>query len=141
MKISLIIYGTLTGNTQMVAMWLAETLGGVECLSFEEVSRDKLPKDGVIVCGVSTWGEGDFNPQTEDFVIKIQEEEWDLKGYKFALFGMGDSSYEKFCGAVDKLALAIKVLGGEIIGEIHKIDGFMDEEKEKELKKWVAYRA
>jgi flavodoxin I len=137
MQAKMVLYGSLTGNTQMAAMWLAEVLGGVEVFSMDEISINNLSKDGLIICGVSTWGEGDYNPATEDWITKLNGENWNLAGYKFALFGMGDVSYENFCGAIDKLAEVIKKLGGEVVGKIHKIDGFMDEEKEAELKKWA----
>lgn len=132
----LVIYATLTGNTQMAAMQLADSLN-LETMSVDELPLREYKNYDLLVFGVSTWGEGDFNPATEDFINKIKSEKQKFEGVNFALFGLGDSSYTNFCGAVDKVAGELKSVGGKIIGDIHKIDGFVDEEKAANLLNWA----
>ncbi len=136
MKKKVILYGSLTGNTQMTAMSLADKLG-CECVGFDDVTQEIIDKYNVFIIGVSTWGEGEFNPATEDWVAKLNAGSIKFENKEVALFGMGDSSYQIFCGAVDRLAEILALKNNKRTGEIHKIDGFLDDEKESALVKWA----
>lgn len=143
MKKVLILYSSLTGNTQMAAMELCGKLQELvpenkyENEDINNLALAEWKKYDLVMIGVSTWGEGDFNPSSEDFWAKVEVENWQFAGMKFALFGLGDSSYVNYCGSVLKYEEKLKERGGEIVGEVHKIDGWMDEEKMERLLAWA----
>ncbi len=136
MKKTIILYGSLTGNTQMTAMTLAAAMG-CESMSFDEITQDIIDSVEMLIVGVSTWGEGEYNPATEDFVVKLGKGEIKVENKKIALFGLGDLTYQIFCGAVEKLKDEFEKHKAIIVGDIHKVDGWMDEEKEEALLKWA----
>jgi len=71
----------------------------------------------------SSWDDGDLNMIAEDYLNQLP----DLAGQKFALVGLGDSSYPHFCGAVEKTEAALTAKGATLVGSAHKIDGFVED--------------
>jgi flavodoxin len=63
-----------------------------------------------------------------------------LPGKHFAIFGLGDSAYPQFTGAVNHLEEFVKKLGGKLVIESCRIDGFFfdQENNEKKLTDWSA---
>lgn len=123
-----IVYGSTTGNTELVAKQIGEVLAqeGID-VTKKNVSQAKVSELGngfdLTVLGSSTWGDAEIEFQ-EDFAPFYEEmDKADLKGRKVALFGCGDSSYEFFCGAVDLLEEKIGDLGGVLVNESLRIDG------------------
>jgi flavodoxin I len=47
---------------------------------------------------------------------------------KFAIFGLGDSSYKHFCGAVDHLEELVKTMKGTLIVPSLRIDKFYSDQ-------------
>ena len=60
----------------------------------------------------------------------------DLNGRKVALFGCGDTSYEYFCGAVDKLEELMIKLGANVVNMSLRIDGDPDDYS-KDIDEWA----
>ncbi|MNF10142.1 Flavodoxin [compost metagenome] len=58
--------------------------------------------------------------------------ELDLSGKKAAVFGSGDTSYPKYCGAVDIIEECLKRIGAELVCESVKFE-YDPSETEKEL--------
>ena len=102
MSNTLIIYGTTTGNTEMLAEKIASVLKsvGVETTlkNVTDVAVRELLEYDVILFGSSTWEDGELQDDFADFYSDL--ERMDLKGKKAAVFGPGDSSYEHFCESV-----------------------------------------
>ena len=134
---TIILYASLTGNTQMAAMQLAVEVAIDDCLSVEEVTQAQIDSAQLVVIGTSTWGEGDYNPACEDFVARVNNSELNFSSKKVGFFGLGDSTYQIFCNAVDRLKAELVKNGAVAAGEVHKIDGFLDDDKQAELKKWT----
>lgn len=66
--------------------------------------------------------EGQPHPDYKQFMEASKGKK--LDGNKFAVLGLGDSSYTYFCGAVSHLENFVKELGGMLITDSLKIDGF-----------------
>lgn len=128
MKI-LIIYATYTGGTQEASMIIKNHLEKnkhtIKYQIASEVNVKDINKyDLVIVC-TPTW---DYNGQDgmphEDIVKTFNKSTFNFEKAKFAIMGLGDSSYPKFCGSVDYLEKIILKNKGQLIRPLLKIDGF-----------------
>jgi flavodoxin short chain len=123
----LVTYGSLTGNTEVVASYLQEQLqaAGHDCALENgfEVMADSLKDYDLVIIGGSTWGDGELNPISEEFLANLDSSGIRLDGVKFSVFGLGESHYEFFCTGADTIDKKFQELGGERIGELHKIDG------------------
>ncbi|WP_094229061.1 flavodoxin [Methanolobus psychrotolerans] len=128
MKKTIIIYGTTTGNTLIVAEEIESMFNEqnmeVKLAEVTDVQTSYLPDYDLIILGCSTWGEGELQ---DDFISFEKEmNKIDLKGKQAACFGPGDSSYVFFCQAVDILEARLESSGAKIIIEGLKIDGDVD---------------
>lgn len=129
----IIIYASLTGNTEEIAELIAEGArsAGAE-VSMKLVDEcnavSLLEADGYLL-GAYTWGDGEL---PDEFVPFIEEmEELDLKGSRAAVFGSGDTGYPIYCGAVDELERVAKEQGAVLMQESLKIEyGPRKEEKD-----------
>ena len=126
---ALIVFGSTTGNTEIVARQIREVLMQqdleVTVKNVAETRVEEMENDfDIILLGASTWGDDDTIEFQEDFAPFYDDMgEADLKDQKIALFGCGDSSYEYFCGAVDLLQEKVDDLGGVLVNEPLRIDG------------------
>lgn len=121
----LVIYGTTTGNTEMMAENIVSELksGGAETAmkNVTDAKVHELSEYDVILLGSSTWGDGELQDDFAEFYSDLEEA--DLKGKKATVFGPGDSSYENFCEAVNILEKCLKKCGAELLLDGLKIDG------------------
>ena len=92
---------------------------------------DDLQAADVVVLGSCTWMgasptgkpiEGQLQEHMEAFVAKLKGTMF--PGKRFAVFGLGDSSYTYFARAADHLERFVKQAKGEKVGPSLKIDGF-----------------
>lgn len=121
-----VVFGSAMGNTESAAEKIAEALGA-ELLNIADVDADKLNSFDKLICGTSTWGSGDFQDDWENFDFSGLN----LAGKTVAVFGMGDSSSysDTFCGAMGKLATALKEAGANLVGSV-STDGYDFEDSE-----------
>ena len=129
----LVVYASMTGNTEEMANAIAEGAKetGVEVVSkesFDASAAELSEYDGIII-GAYTWGDGELPDEFLDFYEEMDA--LDLRGKKAAVFGSGDTSYEIYCGAVDIIEAKLKELGAEIVGESIKFE-YNPSETEKE---------
>lgn len=80
----------------------------------------------VLILGSPSWDhdglEGQPLPEMEELIARCKDVT--LNGKPCAVFGLGDSSYTYFCGAVTYLEAFIKRTGGVLIVPSLKVDGF-----------------
>ena len=132
----LIVYGSTTGNTEMVAEQLAKQLEtySPKMQDITDTKPEDLQQYEVIIAGASTWDDGLLQTDFRDFAEGLTV---NLAGKKMAVFGLGDSNYPEFCKAADILKQTFTSLGAELLVEPLKIDGFPDEEEnEQKLNQW-----
>uniref|UniRef100_A0A9I9DFR7 NADPH-dependent diflavin oxidoreductase 1 n=1 Tax=Cucumis melo TaxID=3656 RepID=A0A9I9DFR7_CUCME len=101
----LILYATQTGNAQDAAERLgreAEHRGCVvRLLSMDEYDASHLPHEDGIIFVVSTTGQGETPDSMRvfwKFLLQRSLDQYWLKGVPYAVFGLGDSSYQKYNG-------------------------------------------
>lgn len=124
MQACLIVYASMTGNTEELARFIAEGIrksgGSVDIKDILEVDVSELQQYDGILLGAYTWGDGELPDEFLDFYDELSQ--INLAGKKAAAFGSCDSSYENRGGAVDLLIAKLKELGAEVVQEGLKID-------------------
>ena len=103
MATALIVYASLTGNTEEIADILAEALEdrGVEVDVKECTSAqaNEFHNYDINVVATYTYGtDGDLPDEIVDFYEELEEE--DLTGKVYGALGSGDTFYDKFCQSV-----------------------------------------
>ncbi|QQR83053.1 flavodoxin family protein [Candidatus Peregrinibacteria bacterium] len=91
-----IIYGSTSGNTQMVsetvAMLLEQQKKSVSLTRAEMATEKDLKKADLTILASSTYGHGLLQEYMQAFVDK--NEAVDLKKHAFAVIGLGDPKYD-----------------------------------------------
>ncbi|WP_439184133.1 diflavin oxidoreductase [Carboxylicivirga taeanensis] len=127
-----ILYGTKTGNAQLVAQQAHKYYHqcGIEseCLNMEKYDVGRLPAEKQLLIVVSTDGEGELPPNARQFYALLQHEEMPLlPNLRYAVCGLGDSSYDNFCGAGKTIEKQLQKLGAQPI--INRVDCDLDFKK------------
>ncbi|MEW9702157.1 flavodoxin [Paenibacillus sp. SI8] len=111
----IIVYASMTGNTEEIAEAIADGVreAGIEPVVksvMDAKGQDLEQYDGILL-GAYTWGDGDLPDEFEDFYEEMDE--LNLQGRKSAVFGSADSSYSHFGAAIDTLEAKLAALGAE----------------------------
>lgn len=120
MKIML-LYGTETGNAEMLAEDIMAELEGeheVECrnLSDFDPADFDVGRLHMIVC--STYGDGELPASAQPFAEALKAAAPSLSDIHFAIFGLGDSEYEETFNFGSKgLAELLASYGAVQVGE------------------------
>ncbi|SMO95941.1 flavodoxin [Melghirimyces algeriensis] len=112
----LLIYSSMTGNTEEMAEAIAEGVKERASLEVKDVleaeATEMIDYDGLLL-GAYTWGDGELPDEFLDFYDDM--EELDLRNKKAAVFGSCDSSYPHFGAAVDILIETLQACGAEVV--------------------------
>ena len=122
MRIKL-IYGSDTGNTELVTEDLIKLLDNVDVTTVADLTPEDWDHDKFIL-GIPTWYDGELQSDWEDYFEEFKT--IDFKGKIIALLGLGDQiGYEEwFCDGIGILAEVIIKNGGQIIGFTEKDDSY-----------------
>jgi MioC protein len=127
-----ILYGTESGNSEMVADDLCTALGrnGIksEVFGMENYDVADLGTQKLVIVVSSTYGEGDLPQTALPFFDALNEVRPDLSSMRFAAFGLGDSTYETYNRGIARLVAAFTDLGATQVGETghHDADSGLD---------------
>ena len=129
MKI-LVAYATNSSSTLTVSNIITNSLleqnHTVTQKDIRQVTKEELSQNDIIIFGSPSWNYNKLEGQPHEFFTKFMQENADLHlpEKKFALFGLGDTAYMTFCGAITHLEEYVKKTGGVLIVPSLKIDGF-----------------
>ena len=114
MRIKL-IYGSDTGNTEIVTEDIIKLLNNVEVTTVADLTPEDWEYDNFIL-GIPTWYDGELQSDWEEYFEEFKT--IDFTGKKVAIFGLGDQlGYEEwFCDGIGILAKEILKNGGTVIG-------------------------
>ncbi len=136
----LLIYASNSGGTFLASQIVADTLKrhnhAITVKNVKEVNAADLSPYDLVILASPSWDyqgkEGQPHEDYREFMAKFSAKS--LTAKSFAILGLGDSSYTYFCGAVGHLEEFVKNLGGKLIIEPLKIDGFyFDQDKNSKI--------
>ncbi|MGE6289855.1 assimilatory sulfite reductase (NADPH) flavoprotein subunit [Aeromonas media] len=122
-----ILYGSQTGNAKGVASTIqaqAKAHGlPVTLISMADYKPKQLKKESHLLVVVSTYGEGEPPESAVDLFEQLKKGKiGKLEGLKFAVLGLGDSSYEFFCQTGKDFDDFLSKAGAERIHELASLD-------------------
>ena len=131
MRIKL-IYGSDTGNTELVTEDISKLLNEIEVTTVADLTSEDWDHDKFIL-GIPTWYDGELQSDWEDYFEEFKTIEFPNK--TVAIFGLGDQlGYEEwFCDGIGILAEVIIENGGKVIGYTEKDDSYDLDETPKSL--------
>ncbi|VVD71094.1 sulfite reductase [NADPH] flavoprotein alpha-component [Pandoraea morbifera] len=133
-----ILYGSQTGHAQGVAEQAkARAVAAgfkVDLFAMGDYKASRLKNDKLLLVAVSTQGEGEPPDDARDFYEFLHGEKAPrLAGTRFAVLGLGDSSYEKFCQAGKDFDARLAALGAERL--VPRVDSDVDYDAPAE--RWI----
>jgi flavodoxin I len=142
---TLIIFATYSGGTEAAVNVLSETLKAkgqtVTLISPTQTNPEEMTKYDLVILASPSWDtNGKEGQPHEDYFSLIEKSKGKTcDGRKFAIMGLGDSSYPHFCGAVDELEKFVNEIKGALTVPSLKIDGyFYNQEKNNQtIKEWA----
>lgn len=122
-----IYYATETGNSKALALNLMKALKGAgfkaSNTAMNRLKPADIKPDQPAIFLASTHGEGDPPEAAIKFFDALAaEKDGALDGLNYAVLGLGDSSYEIFCGAATQLDEQLQRLGGKPFQDIALFD-------------------
>lgn len=122
-----ILYGSQTGNAKGVASAIkaqAEARGlPVTLTSMVDYKPKQLKKETHLLAVVSTYGEGEPPESAVDLYEQLKKGKvGKLEGLKFAVLGLGDSSYEFFCQTGKDFDSLLTKAGADRVHELASLD-------------------
>ena len=138
----LVLVGTQTGNSELVADAVAERLGDLgfaaHVLDMAEAVPEGLADYRQLVVVLCTWANGTYPDNAVEYVESMEAIQPDLAHVQFGIVGLGDRDYEPYyqtaayhldklltqCGATPALAM-------------HEIDGVPTSEDIEEAMGWA----
>lgn len=143
MKI-LVSYATNSGGTQAASQIAVDALTAAGHTLTYKMARESVPADfeshDFVLLASPSWdfGSEEGMPHEDFLELFKQFDGKKFEGKKFAVLGLGDSSYTKFCGCVDHLEEFVKKLGGSLVHTSLKVDGFFyHPENNETVKAWA----
>lgn len=122
-----VFFATETGNSKMVAQQVAKQAKGhgwnVSQQSVKKINKiEELQGNEPIIFITATHGEGEPPEPALAFFELLRQSDVSLKGVKYAVLGLGDSSYPDYNKAARNLDFYMEKLGAERICERGELD-------------------
>ena len=134
-----LITGSTLGGAEYVADHLADLLEQeghqTDIINRADLAELALDTTWLVVC--STHGAGEFPDNIQPFVQQLSEQRPDLSQLKYAVIGLGDSSYDTFCAAAKNLEQLLGSLGATRLAERLDIDVSQDPVPEDPAENWL----
>lgn len=118
---SVVYYSTSTGNTETVAQYIADAVGGVDIVDIGDASEDEIKSFDSLIVGAPTWHTGADEQRSgtawDDFLYDTLPN-LDIGEKKVAVFGMGDQEQygDNFCDAAGELYDLFEAKGCKMFG-------------------------
>ncbi|MEM6847527.1 MAG: flavodoxin domain-containing protein [Pseudomonadota bacterium] len=131
-----VLHGSELGHTETIAEDVADALGGVEAKSLADVKPADLTGDHLYLLFCSSYGDGELPNTALDFAESL-EGGARLDGVRFALFGLGDTSYTTFGDGPRTLRSLMLAAGAAEAAELIVHDVSTSQSAEDEAIAWA----
>lgn len=135
-----IIVGTVYGSTIELADECQDFLSaqGHQCEWLETPELYDLDPSASLLIMTASTGMGDIPDGLMPLYCDLLDEEPDLTDQRFALVGLGDSSYDYFNGAAKRLFEVFSKLNAQPLFEPLYVDANEDPEPAEPVMRWLA---
>jgi MioC protein len=119
-----ILFGTESGNAEFAAEDMAAEITNreVEVVDMTDFEVDDFSPDNFYIVICSTHGEGDLPSGAVPMLQALESGNPDLTGIEYAMFGLGDSSYENYSRGSEHIDQKLTALGAKRVGEYGRHD-------------------
>lgn len=120
-----VLYGTESGNAETVVDMLVEELTdelGIRAIDMTDATIADLRPENLTLVICSTHGEGAMPSSAVPFAELLDARKPDLTGIRYAMFGLGDSSYEFYSRGSEHIDARLAALGATRVGEYGRHD-------------------
>jgi MioC protein len=119
-----ILFGTESGNAEFAAEDMAEALDSRDCevVDMTDFEVEDFSPEALYLVISSTHGEGDLPSGAVPFLEALARDKPDLTGVDYAMFGLGDSSYEHYSRGSEIIDEKLTELGARRVGEYGRHD-------------------
>lgn len=137
-----ILYGTETGNAKKLGYSFASSTKkkgiSTKLMGLDQYRLTDLAKEEYFFLLLSTHGEGEPPATAKKFYNFIHQEAISLSNLKFAVLGLGDTSYPLFCKAAEDVDGRLSELGAQRVLPLQKCDVDYEEQAAEWLEKIYA---
>jgi len=137
-----ILVGTESGNAQMVADALQETLEemshDVTLHEEPDVNEVDLANRDVVIISCSTHGDGELPDNIIPFCDYLKEHKPDLSHIRYGVVALGDQTYsDTFCQAGKDVDTLLSDCGATRVGERFEVDACTQPLPDEDARDWV----
>ncbi|WP_351016717.1 flavodoxin [Shewanella sp. AC91-MNA-CIBAN-0169] len=137
-----VVFGTVYGSAQFTAETVTKAIAKLgfttKLWQPNELSGFIPPQDELLIVVSSTTGQGDIPEDMSSWFNELKSSAPYLPLLQYSLIGLGDSSYDTFCGAIKQFDELLTELGAKPLTERLEIDACETMEPEIEAKTWIA---
>lgn len=124
----LVLWASQTGNAEELAGRLGERLGGARLRAMDDVQLADLSEAAEVVIVTSTFGDGGPPDNGAEFWERLESSEApSLTGLRYTVLGIGDRSYDNFCGYAKSLDTRLAELGATRILDRAEFEAYDDQ--------------
>ncbi|WP_123025829.1 bifunctional nitrate reductase/sulfite reductase flavoprotein subunit alpha [Mycolicibacterium stellerae] len=108
----LVLWASQTGNAEEFAAQVAEMLSDARLANMNDVELESLAQAAHVLVITSTFGDGGPPDNGADFWQRLESPDAPpLDGVRYAVLGIGDRSYDSFCGHAKSIDTRLADLG------------------------------
>jgi NADPH-dependent sulfite reductase flavoprotein alpha-component len=129
---TLVLWASQTGNAEEFAAQVAEMVSGAQLANMNDVDLTSLAQARDVLVITSTFGDGGPPDNGADFWRRLESPDAPpLNGVRYAVLGIGDRSYDNFCGHAKSIDTRFADLGATRLLDRTECELYDDEPMDK----------
>jgi sulfite reductase (NADPH) flavoprotein alpha-component len=124
----MVLWASQTGNAEELAARVAERLDGAQLVNMNDVPLSHLAAARDVLVVTSTFGDGGPPDNGADFWDRLDSPDAPpLYGVRYAVLGIGDRSYDNFCGYAKSIDRRLADLGAAKMLDRAELEAYDDQ--------------